>query len=341
MNDFIYISIIVLLMVFILLALFRYLPKKNIEPSKDNEIFEELSKKVDSLHTKLELENNNINNNLKNTAENLKTAMKITAENTERSTNAVRVEAQKISNILQDNTKRGAWGEKAADDLLNAMGMIEGKSYYKQKKLSWNSEDNKELRPDYAFPLDGDDSKLFIMDSKFPMSNYNNMFDENGDPVSDIESQKKLYLNEFKKRIQEVKKYINPSENSFDFAAMFIPIPTLLDETLRMDSNIIDYAMENKIVLVSPINFYALVSFIKHSETLLKVTREQKSIIKIFGSLKEQWGKYEASFEKVEDRLTQLSKEIETVKTTRTKAMSRELNKVDNILNSNSIEKGD
>ena len=39
-----------------------------------------------------------INNNLKNTAENLKTVMKITAENTERSTNPVRVEAQKISN---------------------------------------------------------------------------------------------------------------------------------------------------------------------------------------------------------------------------------------------------
>ena len=97
----------------------------------------------------------------------------------------------------------------------------------------------------------------------------------------------------------------------------------------------------DKIVLVSPINFYALVSFIKHSETLLKVTREQKSIIRIFGSLKEQWGKYEASFEKVEDRLTQLSKEIETVKITRTKAMSRELNKVDNILNSNSIEESD
>ena len=76
-------------------------------------------------------------------------------------------------------------------------------------------------------------------------------------------------------------------------------------------------------------------------EILGKVSKEQKEIIKIFGSLKEQWGKYEASFEKVEDRLGQLSKEIETVKTTRTKAMSRELNKVDNILNSNSIEKGD
>jgi len=108
-----------------------------------------------------------------------------------------------------------------------------------------------------------------------------------------------------------------------------------------MDSEIVDYAMKYKVVLVSPASFYALINFLKYSETIFKVSKEQKEIIKIFGSLKEQWGKYEASFEKVEDRLTQLSKEIETVKTTRTKAMSRELNKVDNILNSNSIEKGD
>ena len=47
------------------------------------------------------------------------------------------------------------------------------------------------------------------------------------------------------------------------------------------------------------------------------------------------------SFEKVENKLSQLSKEIDTVKNTRTKAMSRELNKVDNILNSNSIEESD
>ena len=77
---------------------------------------------------------------------------------------------------------------------------------------------------------------------------------------------------------------------------MFIPIPTLLDETLRMDSNIIDYAIENKIVLVSPINFYALVSFIKHSETLLKVTKEQESIRhqRVFGKYKLQEGPVDA-----------------------------------------------
>ena len=44
--------------------------------------------------------------------------------------------------------------------------------------------------------------------------------------------------------------------------------------------------------MVSPASFYALINFLKYSETIFKVSKEQKEIIKIFGSLKEQWGKY-------------------------------------------------
>ena len=167
------------------------------------------------------------------------------------------------------------------------------------------------------------------------------MYDEDGNQVFDVDNQKKLYLSEFRKRIVEVSKYVNTSENTIDLAAMFIPVTGILDETLKMDSEIVDYAMKYKVVLVSPASFYALINFLKYSETIFKVSKEQKEIIKIFGSLKEQWSKYEASFEKVENKLSQLSKEIDTVKNTRTKAMSRELNKVDNILNSNSIEESD
>ena len=62
---------------------------------------------------------------------------------------------QKVTNILQDNSKRGAWGEKAADDLLKSMGLIEGKSYMKQQTLPWKSEDESQLKPDFVFNIDG------------------------------------------------------------------------------------------------------------------------------------------------------------------------------------------
>ena len=338
------IIITILLLLLIVLIIFSiYLIRKNSSSNNDNnfkEITNDLFQRIDNLNTKLEVEQVKLSENLIGSTNSVKEMIKFSEQSQNRTAKEMLNATQKVTNILQDNSKRGAWGEKAADDLLKSMGLIEGKSYQKQQTLPWKSEDESLLKPDFVFNIDGQD-KLFIMDVKFPLSHYYKMYDEDGNQVFDVDNQKKLYLSEFRKRIVEVSKYVNTSENTIDLAAMFIPVTGILDETLKMDSEIVDYAMKYKVVLVSPASFYALINFLKYSETIFKVSKEQKEIIKIFGSLKEQWSKYEASFEKVENKLSQLSKEIDTVKNTRTKAMSRELNKVDNILNSSSIEESD
>ena len=332
-----------LLLLIVLITFSIYLIRKNNSSNSDNnfkDITNDLFQRMDNLNTKLEVEQVKLSENLIGSTNSVKEMIKFSEQSQNRTAKEMLNATQKVTNILQDNSKRGAWGEKAADDLLKSMGLIEGKSYQKQQTLPWKSEDESLLKPDFVFNIDGQD-KLFIMDVKFPLSHYYKMYDEDGNQVFDVDNQKKLYLSEFRKRIVEVSKYVNTSENTIDLAAMFIPVTGILDETLKMDSEIVDYAMRYKVVLVSPASFYALINFLKYSETIFKVSKEQKEIIKIFGSLKEQWSKYEASFEKVENKLSQLSKEIDTVKNTRTKAMSRELNKVDNILNSNSIEESD
>ena len=331
------------LLIIVLIIFSIYLIRKNSSSNNDNnfkEITNDLFQRMDNLNTKLEVEQVKLSENLIGSTNSVKEMIKFSEQSQNRTAKEMLSATQKVTNILQDNSKRGAWGEKAADDLLKSMGLIEGKSYQKQQTLPWKSEDESLLKPDFVFNIDGQD-KLFIMDVKFPLSHYYKMYDEDGNQVFDVDNQKKLYLTEFRKRIVEVSKYVNTSENTIDLAAMFIPVTGILDETLKMDSEIVDYAMKYKVVLVSPASFYALINFLKYSETIFKVSKEQKEIIKIFGSLKEQWSKYEASFEKVENKLSQLSKEIDTVKNTRTKAMSRELNKVDNILNSSSIEESD
>jgi DNA anti-recombination protein RmuC len=341
MTEIIITFLLLLLIVLIIFSI--YLIRKNNSSNSDNnfkDITNDLFQRMDSLNTKLEVEQVKLSENLIGSTNSVKEMIKFSEQSQNRTAKEMLNATQKVTNILQDNSKRGAWGEKAADDLLKSMGLIEGKSYQKQQTLPWKSEDESLLKPDFVFNIDGQD-KLFIMDVKFPLSHYYKMYDEDGNQVFDVDNQKKLYLSEFRKRIVEVSKYVNTSENTIDLAAMFIPVTGILDETLKMDSEIVDYAMKYKVVLVSPASFYALINFLKYSETIFKVSKEQKEIIKIFGSLKEQWSKYEASFEKVENKLSQLSKEIDTVKNTRTKAMSRELNKVDNILNSNFIEESD
>lgn len=340
------ISILFLIILVIMIFIFKSLANSSSKLSSNGEKFhldnqiKDLEEKINKVDTNLQIGLTKTTNEFNNSTKSLKEFFTITSNTLKESSEKSIAETQKLTNLLNDNSKRGAWAEKIAEDLLKSIGMIEGVSYEKQTKLSWKTDDDKDLKPDFTFKIDGQE-KLFIMDSKFPLANYQKMYDKDGAPVFNFDSEKKAYISSVRKRIDEVKKYINTSENTIDLAAMFVPIPTILDETLQMDNDIVDYAISQKVVLVSPANFYALISFLHHTQTLFKVTKEQEKIIKTFGSLRDQWGKYEDSFEKIEQKLQQLTDSISHVKNTRTNAMTREMNKVDDILSLESKKEED
>ena len=62
------------------------------------------------------------------------------------------------------NPRRGQWGERMADDVLRAAGLVEGISYRKQSATSAGTV------PDFTFMLPGD--RVLHMDVKFPVDNY-------------------------------------------------------------------------------------------------------------------------------------------------------------------------
>ena len=131
------------------------------------DITNDLFQRMDNLNTKLEVEQVKLSENLIGSTNSVKEMIKFSEQSQNRTAKEMLNATQKVTNILQDNSKRGAWGEKAADDLLKSMGLIEGKSYQKQQTLPWKSEDESLLKPDFVFNIDGQD-KLFIMDVKFP-----------------------------------------------------------------------------------------------------------------------------------------------------------------------------
>ena len=180
------IVIIILVVFLIILAGVSFFINKKNTISKNDVDFDELSKdlfqRMDNLNTKLEVEQTKLSENLIGSTNSVKEMIKFSEQSQNRAAKEMLNATQKVTNILQDNSKRGAWGEKAADDLLKSMGLIEGKSYMKQQTLPWKSEDESQLKPDFVFNIDGQD-KLFIMDVKFPLSHYYKMYDEDGNQV--------------------------------------------------------------------------------------------------------------------------------------------------------------
>ena len=130
MTDIVIIILVVFLI--ILAGVSFFLNKKNTI-SKNDVDFDELSKdlfqRMDNLNTKLEVEQTKLSENLIGSTNSVKEMIKFSEQSQNRAAKEMLNATQKVTNILQDNSKRGAWGEKAADDLLKSMGLIEGKSY--------------------------------------------------------------------------------------------------------------------------------------------------------------------------------------------------------------------
>lgn len=238
-------------------------------------------------------------------------------------------ETRKLNQLLKNNQQRGAWAERILEDLLKHIGMLDGIEYVKQAEGLEDSDGGK-IRPDFIFYLDGQ-NKVFPLDSKFPLSNFAKLYDSNG---NFIEENKTKYISDFKKRIVETSKYVNPEQNTIELAAMFVPVSTILDKTIEIDNEIIDYALERKVVLVSPANFYALISFVKHSSVLFYLSKEHTQVLEVFRNIQKQYGMYEQSFAQVDKRLEALIDSINDIKGTRTRMLSAQIRKIDEILKS-------
>ena len=112
MTDIVIIILVVFLI--ILAGISFFLTKKTI--SKNDVDFDELSKdlfqRMDNLNTKLEVEQTKLSENLIGSTNSVKEMIKFSEQSQNRAAKEMLNATQKVTNILQDNSKRGAWERK-------------------------------------------------------------------------------------------------------------------------------------------------------------------------------------------------------------------------------------
>lgn len=104
-------------------------------------------------------------------------------------------------------------------------------------------------------------SGIVPVDSKFPMENFKKYITETGDNKKKF---KAVFAKDVKKHINDIAhKYIRPDEGTFEFALMYIPAENIYYETIIRDEelgdekSILNYALANRVIPVSPNSFYA------------------------------------------------------------------------------------
>ncbi|MCK9186011.1 DNA recombination protein RmuC [Candidatus Gracilibacteria bacterium] len=201
---------------------------------------------------------------------------------------------QSLENILKNPKQRGILGEYFLESLLSQV--FQPNQYKIQYKFS-----NGEIVDAAVFMQD----KVIPIDAKFSLEKYNKIMEEKDETKR--EQLEKDFKMDVKNRIDETAKYIRPKENTMDFAFMFIPAEGIYYNlliykvgTLDINANdLIEYAFKKKVIIVSPISFFAYLQTVLEGMKNVKMQESMGEIKKNIEDLGRHLNSYEAFVQKM------------------------------------------
>jgi DNA recombination protein RmuC len=241
-----------------------------------------------------------------------------TADETER----LRDTADHLRRALASRDVRGQWGQRMAEDVLRLAGFVEGVNYVKQRALTTGS-----TIPDFTFLLPQD--LRLNMDVKFPLDNYIQYVEAGAE--ADRQVAKKRFLADVRDRIKEVttRGYINPAENTIDYALVFIPNEQIYAFINEHDRSVMDDALKQKIILCSPLTLYAVLAVVRQAVDNFNLEKTAAQILALLGNFGKQWELFVQSLEKVGKRIDDAQEEYHALTTTRRRALERPLQQIE------------
>lgn len=143
------------------------------------------------------------------------------------------------------------------------------------------------------------DGLLIPVDAKFPLENFKKMLEEDNEAES--KKLRKLFVSDVKKRIEEISsKYILPDEGTLDFALMYVPAENVYYEMIIKDQqnekSISSFAVEKKVIPVSPNTFYIYLQTILMGLRGLQVEKQSKEILGSLSRLRGDFEKFGTDF---------------------------------------------
>jgi DNA recombination protein RmuC len=221
-----------------------------------------------------------------------------------------------LQELLGDKKTRGAFGEVQLEALVR--NVLPPNAFEFQFSLSNG------MRVDCALRLP-EPTGLVCVDSKFPLENYNRMF-EGGD--LERAAAQKQFRADIRKHVDDIaKKYILPGETS-DGAVMFVPAEAVFAEIHAYHSEVVDYAQAKRVWIVSPTTLMAVLNT---ARAVLKdvETRKQIHVIKeALSRLGQDFRRFDERMKKLADHIRQAHQDAEDVQTSSRK-ISQQFQKIE------------
>ncbi|MDD9371346.1 MAG: DNA recombination protein RmuC, partial [Acidimicrobiales bacterium] len=226
---------------------------------------------------------------------------------------------QSLRQALANPKARGQWGERMADDVLRAAGLVEGMSYRKQSATSAGT------IPDFTFMLPG--GRVLHMDVKFPVDNYLRYLEAGTD--HDRDRYAASFVRDVRARVRELsgRVYIDPDE-TLDEVLLFIPNEAVYAFVHEHDRDLIEVALGQKVVLCSPSTLFSVLAVIRQAVEQTQLQRTSDEILVCLAAFEQQWGKFSDAFDKVGRSLDSVRRSWDDLSGTRRRQLERELDRV-------------
>jgi DNA recombination protein RmuC len=227
---------------------------------------------------------------------------------------------QSLRQALASPQARGQWGERMADDVLRAAGLVEGINYRKQSRISGAG-----TIPDFTFMLPG--GRVLHMDVKFPIDNYLRFLEAPTDGERD--RHRVAFVRDVRARVRELsgRVYIHP-DDTLDEVLLFIPNESVYAFVHTHDRDLVEVALRQKVVLCSPSTLFSVLAVIRQAVEQVQLQRTSDEILACLAAFEQQWGKFTDALDKVGRGLDTVRRGWDDLAGTRRRQLERQLDRV-------------
>lgn len=229
-----------------------------------------------------------------------------------------------LKKVLSNVKTRGILGEIQLSAILEQI--LTKEQYDENVATKKGSSD----RVEFAIRLPGDEDGVVYLpiDAKFPADKYSNLADayETGDKAQ-IEACGKALEASIKASAKYIHdKYVDPPATT-DFAILFLPFEGLYAEVVRRGMVEV-LQREYKVNIAGPTTMAALLNSLQMGFRTLAIEKHSSRVWDVLGAVKTEFGKFEKTLKKAQERINQANNELDALIGTRTNVIQRRLRDV-------------
>ena len=228
-----------------------------------------------------------------------------------------------LKKVLSNVKNRGILGEIQLGSILEQI--LAPEQYEENVQTTSGPE-----RVEFAIKLPGDDDGIVYLpiDAKFPGDAYNHLMEayDTGDKELIAAAGKNLET-AIKKAAKDIhEKYVEPPQTT-DFGIMFLPFEGLYAEVVRRGM-VEDLQRAYKVNIAGPTTMAALLNSLQMGFKTLAIQKHSGKVWDTLAAVKTEFGRFEKTLTKAQERINQANQEIESLVGTRTRMMNSKLRSV-------------